>query len=70
MFALYKHLFEEFNLDVIFAECWAATPIMFDGLASCTLYVLLKEIGYMISCESDMHCAMILPLVCNTTEGP
>ena len=30
---MYKNLFEEFDLDVISAECWTATPIMFDGLA-------------------------------------
>ncbi len=30
---MYKQLFEENNLDVISAECWTATPQMFDGLA-------------------------------------
>ena len=28
MVVMYKRLFDEFNLDVISAECWTATPIM------------------------------------------
>lgn len=24
----YKHLYDEFNLDIISAECWTATPVM------------------------------------------
>ena len=54
MTAMYKHLFEEFNLDVLSAECWTATPVMFDGLAPCALYGLLNEMGLMVSCESDI----------------
>ena len=53
---MYKKLFEEFKLDVISAECWTATPVMFDGFAPCTVYGLLNDMGYMVSCESDMHC--------------
>ncbi|MBO4978886.1 MAG: hypothetical protein J6D16_00600, partial [Clostridia bacterium] len=50
--AVYKHLFDEFDLDVISAECWTATPLMFDGLAPCAVYGLLNDLGYMVSCES------------------
>jgi len=32
MVVMYKRLFEEYRLDVVVAECWTATPIMFDGL--------------------------------------
>ncbi|MBR2293725.1 MAG: hypothetical protein IKA44_05405 [Clostridia bacterium] len=67
--AVYKHLFEEFNLDVISAECWTATPIMFDGLAPCAAYGLLNDLGYMISCESDIHCAMTMALLKCATLG-
>lgn len=69
MTAMYKHLFEEFDLDVISAECWTATPLMFDGLAPCALYGLLNEMGYMIACESDMHCAMTMVLLKCATLG-
>jgi L-fucose isomerase-like protein len=60
---MYKELFSEFKLDIISAECWTATPVMFDGLAPCTVYGLLNDMGYMISCESDMHCAMTMALL-------
>ncbi len=69
MTAMYKHLFEEYDLDVISAECWTATPVMFDGLAPCALYGLLNEMGYMISCESDIHCAMTMALLKCATFG-
>ncbi len=66
---MYKHLFEEFNLDVISAECWTATPIMFDGLAPCTVYGILNDMGYLVSCESDMHCALTMALLKSATLG-
>jgi L-fucose isomerase-like protein len=67
--AMYKHLFEEFRLDVISAECWTATPVMFDGLAPCAVYGLLNDLGYMISCESDVHCALTMALLKCATLG-
>lgn len=67
--AVYKHLFDEFRLDVISAECWTATPVMFDGLAPCAVYGLLNDMGYMISCESDIHCAMTMALLKCATMG-
>ncbi len=67
--AVYRHFFEEFNLDVLSAECWSATPIMFGGLAPCAAYALLNEMGYMVSCESDIHCAMTMVLLKCATMG-
>lgn len=67
--ATYKHLYDEFNLDVISAECWTATPVMFDGLAPCAVYGLLNDMGYMVSCESDIHCAMTMALLKCATLG-
>ncbi len=67
--AVYKHLFDEFRLDVISAECWTATPVMFDGLAPCAVYGLLNDLGYMVACESDMHCAMTMVLLKCATLG-
>lgn len=69
MAVMYKKLFEEFNLDVVSAECWTATPIMFDGLVPCAVYGYLNDLGYMISCESDVHCAMTLALLKSATMG-
>ena len=66
---MYKNLFAEFNLDIISAECWTATPVMFDGLAPCAVYGILNDMGYMVSCESDMHCAMTMALLKCATLG-
>ena len=65
----YIGLFEEFKLDVISAECWTATPVMFDGLAPCAVYGILSDMGYVISCESDMHCAMTMALLKSAALG-
>ena len=69
MTVMYKRLFEEFNLDAISAECWTATPIMFDGLAPCTTYGILNDMGYLISCESDIHCLMTMVMLKCATLG-
>ena len=69
MAAMYKHLFEEYNLDVLSAECWTATPIMFNGLAPCAVYAMLNDMGYMVSCESDIHAAMTMVLLKSATMG-
>ena len=66
---VYKNLFDEFKLDVVSAECWTATPVMFEGLAPCAVYGLLNDLGYMVSCESDMHCAMTMALLKCATLG-
>lgn len=65
----YKGLFEEFRLDAVSAECWTATPQMFDGLAPCAVYGILNDMGYLISCESDMHCAMVMVLLASASFG-
>ena len=63
MVAMYKHLFDEYNLDIISAECWTATPVMFNGLAPCTVYGILGDMGYLVSCESDMNAALTMALL-------
>lgn len=69
MAVMYKGLFEEYDLDIMAAECWTATPIMFEGLAPCAVFGLLNDMGYMISCESDIHCAMTMALLKSATLG-
>lgn len=65
----YIGLFEEFRLDVMSAECWTATPVMFDGLAPCAIYGILADMGYIISCESDLHCALTMALLSSAAFG-
>lgn len=69
MTVMYKKLFDEYRLDAISAECWTATPVMFNGLAPCTVYGLLNDMGYLISCESDMHCLITMTLLKSATLG-
>ncbi|MGN1473017.1 MAG: L-fucose/L-arabinose isomerase family protein [Eubacteriales bacterium] len=69
MVVMYKKLFEEYRLDAISAECWTATPVMFGGLAPCTVYGILNDMGYLISCESDMHCLITMTLLKSATLG-
>ena len=64
-----KRLFDEFNLDAVSAECWTATPVMFDGLAPCTVYGILGDMGYLVSCESDMHALLTMVLLKCATMG-
>ncbi len=69
MAVMYKNLFEEFDLDIMAAECWTATPIMFDGLAPCAVFGALNDLGYMIACESDIHAAMTMAVLKSATLG-
>ena len=65
----YIGIFKEFNLDIISAECWTATPVMSDGLAPCAVYGVLNDLGYVVSCESDMHCALTMNLLDSASLG-
>lgn len=65
----YKKIMDENDLDVLSAECWTATPQLFDGLAPCAVYGILNDMGYLISCESDIHCAMTMVLLKAATLG-
>lgn len=69
MAVMYKNLFEEYDLDIMAAECWTATPIMFEGLAPCAVFGLLNDLGYMIACESDIHAAMTMAVLKSATLG-
>ncbi|MBR0153607.1 MAG: hypothetical protein IJM26_07465 [Lachnospiraceae bacterium] len=64
-----KRLFEEFRLDAISAECWSAVPNMFDGLRPCVPYAILYDMGYLVSCESDMNAVLTTVLLECATLG-
>lgn len=69
MTVMYKNLMDEYNLDVLSAECWTATLNMFDGLAPCAVYSILNDMGYLVACESDVHAAMTMVLLSSVTLG-
>lgn len=67
-YILFKQLFEEFNLDVISSECWSALQLML-GAMPCTVYGILADEGYIISCENDIHAAMTQAMLKSLTFG-
>lgn len=67
--AVYVHLFEEYDLDAMSAECWTATPAMFEGLAPCAVNGMLCDMGYLVACESDIHLAITAVLLKSATLG-
>lgn len=69
MVLMYKKLFADYKLDVISGECWTGFPQMFGNFCPCSVYGVLNDMGYIVSCESDMHCALTLALLSCTTFG-
>lgn len=67
-YILFKELFEEFNLDAISSECWSALQILV-GAMPCTVYGMLADEGYIISCEKDTHAAMTQVLLKSLSLG-
>ena len=65
----YKRLFKEYNVDVMSSECWTGFPQMFDGLCPCSVFGVLNDMGYYVSCESDMHCAITASLLTSAALG-
>ena len=65
----YKKLFADYNVDVMSSECWTGYPQMFDGLCPCSVFGVLNDMGYYVSCESDMHCAITASLLTSAALG-
>lgn len=65
---LYKELFAEFKLDALSSECWSALQLML-GAMPCTVYGVLADEGYIISCENDVHAAMTQVLLKSLSLG-
>ena len=65
----YKKLFEDNKIDVMSSECWTGFPQMFDGLCPCSVFGVLNDMGYYVSCESDMHCCITASLLASAALG-
>lgn len=59
---LYRELFAEHRLSVISSECWTAMQLAV-GAMPCTAYSILADMGYIVSCESDLHGAITMALL-------
>lgn len=65
---LYEELFAELGVSAISAECWTAMQLAV-GAMPCTAYSVLADMGYIISCESDMHGAITMVLLAAASRG-
>lgn len=65
---LYKDLFAELGVSAISAECWTAMQLAV-GAMPCTAYSVLADMGYIISCESDLHGAITMVLLSCAARG-
>ena len=59
---LYQWVFETYRVQAVSAECWTAMQLAV-GAMPCTAYSVLADMGYIISCESDMHAAITMSLL-------
>lgn len=65
---LYKWVFETYRVQVVSAECWTAMQLAV-GAMPCMAYSVLADMGYIISCESDMHGAITMALLSCASLG-
>ena len=65
---LYQEIFEEYGVDAVSAECWTAMQRLL-GAMPCTAYSILADMGYIISCESDVHGAISMALLSCASLG-
>ena len=65
---LYQEIFEKYNVSAVSAECWSAMRLLV-GALPCAAYAILADMGYIISCESDVHAAMTQVLLKTLTLG-
>ncbi len=65
---LYQWIFEEYGVQAASAECWTAMQLAV-GAMPCTAYSVLADMGYVISCESDMHGAITMALLSCASLG-
>lgn len=64
----YKQIFEEEGASVISTECWSAMRPGF-GANPCLAMSILADMGYLISCESDIHGAITMALLSAAARG-
>ena len=65
---LYQWIFENYRVQAVSAECWTAMQLAV-GAMPCTAYSILADMGYIISCESDLHGALTMALLSCASLG-
>lgn len=64
----YIEIFEETGADVLSSECWTAMPQAF-GSNPCLAMSILYDMGYIVTCESDIHGAVSQAILMSATRG-
>ena len=65
---LYQWVFETYHVQAVSAECWTAMQLAV-GAMPCTAYSILADMGYIVSCESDLHGAITMALLSCASLG-
>ena len=65
---LYQWVFETYGVQAVSAECWTAMQLAV-GAMPCTAYSILADMGYIVSCESDLHGAITMALLSCASLG-
>lgn len=68
----YIEVFEDTDADVLLSECWTSMPQAF-GANPCLAMSILYDMGYIVTCESDLHGAItqaILQCASRGTDKP
>jgi L-fucose isomerase-like protein len=65
---LYQWVFETYDVQAVSAECWTAMQLAV-GAMPCTAYSILADMGYIVSCESDLHGAITMALLSCASLG-
>ena len=64
----YIEVFEETDADVLSTECWTAMPQAFQA-NPCLAISILYDMGYIVTCESDIHGAVSQVLLRCASRG-
>lgn len=65
---VYKEIFKDTDADVLASECWTSMPIAF-GANPCLAMSILYDMGYIVTCESDIHGAVTNALLMCASRG-
>ena len=64
----YIEIFEETNASVLSSECWTSMPLAFNA-NPCLAMSILYDMGYIVTCESDIHGAISQALLLCASRG-
>ena len=65
---VYKEIMEETNSSALSSECWSAMPLAV-GANPCLAMSILYDMGYIVTCEADIHGAITNALLMCATRG-